>query len=99
MLWAILVASASLPDMNLGTIMGGLYVGLFEMGLAFVLLMNAMQLTDKPIRVSSLIFLAPPLSLVFISTVLGEPVATSTLAGLLLILAGLVGQQALNRPR
>jgi drug/metabolite transporter (DMT)-like permease len=61
--------------------------------------MNAMQLTDKPIRVSSLIFLAPPLSLVFISTVLGEPVATSTLAGLLLILAGLVGQQALNRPR
>ena len=57
------------------------------------------QLTDKPIRVSSLIFLAPPLSLVFIATVLGEPVATSTLAGLLLILAGLVGQQVLNRPK
>jgi drug/metabolite transporter (DMT)-like permease len=34
--------------MNVGTIMGGLYVGLFEMGLAFVLWMNAMQLTDKP---------------------------------------------------
>ena len=98
-LWAILAATASLPDMKVGTLLGGLYVGLFEMGLAFVLWMNAMQLTDKPIRVSSLIFLAPPLSLVFIATVLGEPVATSTLTGLLLILAGLVGQQALNRPK
>ena len=52
-----------------------------------------MQLTDTPIRVSSLIFLAPPLSLVFIATVLGESVATSTLVGLVFILVGLAGQQ------
>ena len=63
------------------------------MGVAFVLWMKAMQLTDKPIRVSSLIFLAPRLSLVFIATVLGETVATSTLTGLALILVGLAGQQ------
>lgn len=92
-LWLILIMTNSVPSLNTGTILGGIYVGLFEMGVAFVLWMKAMQLTDKPIRVSSLIFLAPPLSLVFIATVLGETVATSTLTGLALILVGLAGQQ------
>ena len=95
-LWMILSATDSLPNLNGGTILGGIYVGLFEMGVAFVLWMKAMQLTDTPIRVSSLIFLAPPLSLVFIATVLGEPVATSTLTGLVFILAGLAGQQIVS---
>ncbi len=95
-LWIILSATGSLPPLNRGTVLGGIYVGLFEMGVAFVLWMKAMQLTDTPIRVSSLIFLAPPLSLVFIATVLGEPVATSTLTGLVFILAGLAGQQAVS---
>jgi len=95
-LWIILSATDSLPNLNGGTILGGIYVGLFEMGVAFVLWMKAMQLTDTPIRVSSLIFLAPPLSLVFIATVLGEPVATSTLTGLVFILAGLAGQQLVS---
>lgn len=92
-LWAILGITGSLPSLNTGTLLGGIYVGLFEMGIAFVLWMRAMQLTDTPIRVSSLIFLAPPLSLVFIATLLEEAVAASTLAGLVLILMGLAGQQ------
>lgn len=95
-LWIILISTGSLPHLTGGAILGGIYVGLFEMGLAFVLWMKAMQLTDTPIRVSSLIFLAPPLSLVFIATVLGEPVATSTLTGLVFILAGLAGQQIVS---
>lgn len=95
-LWMILSATGSLPHLNVGTVLGGVYVGLFEMGVAFVLWMKAMQLTDTPIRVSSLIFLAPPLSLVFIATVLGEPVAASTLTGLVFILAGLAGQQVVS---
>ena len=92
-LWVTLSITGSLPSLNSGTVLGGIYIGLFEMGVAFVLWMKAMQLTDTPIRVSSLIFLAPPLSLVFIATVLGESVATSTLVGLVLILVGLGGQQ------
>ena len=95
-LWIILSATGTLPNLNGGTILGGIYVGLFEMGVAFVLWMKAMQLTDTPIRVSSLIFLAPPLSLVFIATVLGETVATSTLTGLVFILAGRAGQQIVS---
>ena len=68
---------------------GGLYVGLFEMGLAFVLWMGAMKATNSTLRISSLIFLSPPLSLVLIWVIAGEPVKATTLIGLLLILFGL----------
>ena len=68
---------------------GGLYVGLFEMGLAFVLWMGAMRATNSTLRISSLIFLSPPLSLVLIWLIAGEPVKATTLIGLMLILFGL----------
>ena len=68
---------------------GGLYVGLFEMGLAFVLWMGAMKATTSTLRISSLIFLSPPLSLVLIWVIAAEPVKAYTLIGLVLILLGL----------
>jgi drug/metabolite transporter (DMT)-like permease len=68
---------------------GGLYVGLFEMGLAFVLWMGAMKATTSTLRISSLIFLSPPLSLILIWMIAGEPVKAYTLIGLILILFGL----------
>ncbi|MBT6353073.1 MAG: DMT family transporter [Halieaceae bacterium] len=68
---------------------GGLYVGLFEMGLAFVLWMGAMQATRSTIRISSLIFLSPPVSLLFIWLIAGEALRPYTFVGLLLILLGL----------
>ena len=68
---------------------GGLYVGLFEMGIAFVLWMGAMKATTSTLRISSLIFLSPPLSLLLIWMIAGEPVQTYTLLGLTLILVGL----------
>ena len=68
---------------------GGLYVGLFEMGLAFVLWMGAMKATTSTLRISSLIFLSPPLSLLLIWVIAGEPVQAYTLFGLALILMGL----------
>ena len=68
---------------------GGLYVGLFEMGIAFVLWMGAMKATSSTLRISSLIFLSPPLSLLLIWVIAGEPVQAYTLLGLVLILVGL----------
>ena len=68
---------------------GGLYVGLFEMGIAFVLWMGAMKATTSTLRISSLIFLSPPLSLLLIWAIAGEPVQAYTLLGLVLILVGL----------
>jgi drug/metabolite transporter (DMT)-like permease len=72
---------------------GGIYVGLFEMGIAFVLWMNAMKITSSTLRISSLIFLSPPLSLLLIWVVAGEPVRSYTLLGLALILVGLWWQR------
>jgi drug/metabolite transporter (DMT)-like permease len=96
-LWIVTGLTGQLPSVSVGSLLGGLYVGLFEMGIAFVLWMNAMRLTDNPLRISSLIFLAPPLSLLLIGTVLNETIAGSTLVGLVIILMGLAGQQWLDR--
>ena len=98
-LWIVTGLTGQLPSVSMGSLLGGLYVGLFEMGIAFVLWMNAMRLTDNPLRISSLIFLAPPLSLLLIGTVLNETIAGSTLVGLVIILVGLAGQQWLDRAR
>ena len=76
---------------------GGVYVGLFEMGIAFVLWMSAMKATTSTLKISSLIFLSPPLSLLFIWIVAGEPVRNYTLLGLVLILAGLWLQRRVER--
>ena len=98
-LWIVTGLTGQLPSVSMGSLLGGLYVGLFEMGIAFVLWMNAMRLTDNPLRISSLIFLAPPLSLLLIGTVLNETIAGSTLVGLAIILVGLAGQQWLDQAR
>ena len=98
-LWLITVLTDGVMAMTWASILSGLYVGLFEMGIAFILWMSALRLTDNPIRVSSLIFLAPPISLVLITTVLGEPISQSTLLGLAVILLGLAGQQLVSQSR
>ena len=98
-LWLLTTLSDGVIALTSASILSGLYVGLLEMGIAFVLWMNALRLTNNPIRVSSLIFLAPPLSLVLITTVLGEPISQSTLLGLVVILLGLAGQQFVSQSR
>ena len=69
------------------------YVGLIEMALAFIFWSTALRLTGNASRVSNLIFLSPFLSLVFIYLILGEPIYLTTLAGLVLIVGGLLWQQ------
>jgi drug/metabolite transporter (DMT)-like permease len=73
---------------------GGVYVGLFEMGLAFVLWLQAMKHAENTARIANLIFIAPFLSLLLISTLLDEAILLSTIIGLVLIIAGLLIQQA-----
>lgn len=71
----------------------GVYVGLFEMGIAFVLWQLAIHKISRTAKVSTLIFLSPPVSLMLLYVVVGEPLLGSTLIGLLLILMGLAFQQ------
>lgn len=86
-----------LPPLASGGFAGSLYVGVFEMGLAFVLWSRAMKLATNTARVSNLIFISPFLSLVFIYLILGEVILASTWVGLILIVAGLWLQQAGTR--
>lgn len=65
-----------------------LYIGLFEMGLAFLLWMTALKQVSNTARVANLIFVAPFLSLIWVSWILGEPIVFTTPIGLVLILAG-----------
>ncbi|MCE9682201.1 DMT family transporter [Halomonas sp. M5N1S15] len=76
----------------------GVYVGLFEMGVAFVLWQLAVHRVSRTARVSNLIFLSPPVSLLLLFLVVGEPILPSTLVGLALILGGLGLQQWQKSP-
>ena len=90
--FAICVAFSDVRADLLG-VCGAVYVGLFEMGIAFVLWLSAMKRTDRAARIGNLIFLSPFLSLVFIHFLVGEDILPSTYIGLTLIIAGLIVQQ------
>jgi drug/metabolite transporter (DMT)-like permease len=81
-------------NFSMGVSLGAaVYVGVFEMGIAFVLWSYAMKKAKNTSKVSNLIFISPFLSLVFIYFILGEIILLSTYVGLVLIVAGLWIQQ------
>jgi len=77
---------------SLPGLLGAAYVGAFEMGLTFVCWLMALRLATHTAQVGYLIFMSPFLSLVFINLLVGEAIRLNTLAGLGLIIAGLVVQ-------
>ncbi len=72
---------------------GGLYIGIFEMGITFFLWLKGLELSENKVKTSTLAYLAPFLSLMFLSFVLGEELMTSSLVGLICILGGIFYQQ------
>jgi len=83
-------AIEGLPTLDARALGYGAWVGLIEMGITFVLWQTAMRRTAHAGRIAQLIFLSPFLSLVLIDRVLGEAVSVSSVAGLGLIVAGLL---------
>ncbi|HNS23007.1 MAG TPA: DMT family transporter [Sedimentisphaerales bacterium] len=73
-------------------LLGGVYIGLFEMGVTFLLWLKALRSAKTTAHVVNLIYLVPFLSLLVIAMVVGEQIRASTLAGLVLIVAGIVLQ-------
>jgi len=74
-------------------LIGATYVGIFEMGLTFILWLRALRLAPTTAKISNLIYLAPFLSMIFIHFIVGEKILPSTLAGLLFIVSGILIQQ------
>lgn len=85
--------SDGLPSFNAKAWLGAAYVGLFEMGIAFVCWVLALKFTNNTARISNLIFISPFLSLFFISYFLNEVIEPATYLGLVLIISGLLIQQ------
>lgn len=61
------------------------WIGIFEMGLTFILWLKALQLTKNTAAISNLIFLSPFLSMFLISGILKESIHMATIIGLVLI--------------
>jgi len=74
-------------------LLGGVYIGLFEMGITFLLWLKALKSAKTTAHVVNLIYLVPFLSLLCIAFVLGERIFPSTLIGLVLIVTGIVVQK------
>jgi len=70
-------------------LLGGSYIGLFEMGVAFLFWNTALKRSDSASRVSGLIYITPFLSLGVIALVVKEPIAPATILGLLLVITGI----------
>ena len=74
---------------SLDAILPALYIGMCEMGVAYVFWIVALRKTSSISRVGNLIFLSPMLSLIFISLILNETIQLATLIGLMLIIPGI----------
>ncbi|MBS0010393.1 MAG: DMT family transporter [Bacteroidales bacterium] len=74
-------------------LLAGIYTGIFEMGLTFYLWLKAMKLAETSDKIANLVFLAPFLSLIFISIFLGEGIYYTTFVGLVLIIGGIIYQK------
>jgi drug/metabolite transporter (DMT)-like permease len=90
-IWALFAGISLIP--NGPGFLGAVYIGVFEMGVTFVLWMSALRLSRTTAQVSTLIYLAPFLSLFIIHFLVGETIYASTLVGLGFILAGTVVQK------
>ncbi|MEO0089957.1 MAG: DMT family transporter [candidate division WOR-3 bacterium] len=80
----------SFPKFNY--LLGGIYVGVFEMGITFFFFLKALRLAENKAKINNLIYLTPFLSLIFINFVLKERVYFTTIIGLFLIILGILLQ-------
>lgn len=90
-------SKVAIPD--IAGIFGAVYVGLFEMGITFVLWLKALRLSRTTALVSNFIYVCPFLSLVLIHHIVGEKILFSTIIGLVFIVAGIILQQFHQRHR
>jgi drug/metabolite transporter (DMT)-like permease len=73
--------------------LGAVYIGLFEMGLAFVAWLTALKYAESTSKISNLIFISPFVSLLLLNQIIGETIYPATVIGLVLIILGLFIQK------
>ena len=91
--FAFVLVTGELQILSLKGILGVTYVGLFEMGITFLIWLKALKLSRTTAHVAGLIYLVPFLSLIVIHFVLGETILPATIAGAVLIVGGILLQR------
>ena len=95
---ALMMASGVLvfpTPFALGT---AVYIGLFEMGVTFVIWLKALTIAESSAKIANLVYITPFLSLVFIHIILGETIHPSSIIGLTLIVGGILLQNLKKKP-
>lgn len=89
-IYLLIVYSIFPEPITLGApFMAAVYVGLFEMGITFILWNKALNIASDRVTITQMIYLAPMLSFLIINRVLGEEIKLLTIAGLALIVSGI----------
>lgn len=78
---------------NISGLLGAIYIGFFEMGITFLLWLNALRLSETTAKVGNLIYLSPFISLIIINLIVGERIFISTIIGLIFVVIGIIIQQ------
>lgn len=77
-------------------ILGAIYIGLFEMGITFVIWIKALKYSSTTAQVNNLIYLTPFLSLVVIRIVIKERILLSSIIGIIFIIFGIILQKRIG---
>ena len=83
---------------SLSSALALVWVGLFEMGITFLFWNRALESTARPARIGNLVYLGPFISLLWIRIFLGEHIRSGTVAGLLVIVLGILFSQDILFP-
>jgi drug/metabolite transporter (DMT)-like permease len=76
-----------------------IYVGVFEVGITYILWLKAMNYSTNNAKIGNLVFFAPFLSFIFIRFILKEEIYATTFIGLIFIISGVLVQQLKKRKK
>ncbi len=77
-------------------IAGSIYIGLFEMGITYILWLKALSLSSNTAKVSNLVYLSPFIALLIIRLTVKENILLSTFIGLVFIIGGIILQKYID---
>ena len=81
-------------EIRLGnSLLAVIYVGVFEVGITYILWLKAMNYSTNNAKIGNLVFFAPFLSFIFIRFILKEQIFATTFIGLIFIISGVLVQQ------
>ncbi|MBK6348086.1 MAG: DMT family transporter [Bacteroidales bacterium] len=97
LIYSILTNNLIVPGLEATA--GVIYIGLFEMGITFVIWLNALKLAVNTAKISNLVYLSPFISLLIVSVAIKEKIMPSTLIGLSLIIGGILLQYLIRKKK